>query len=174
MDRHGLKLPEALALISAYRVADEADRRELLRSPLGVLRPEPAPSPAISPTATVLERRLQTIQEALVSLAEFTIPEQLAPAEKRRLEARLRSVLAQLQNTACAQGIQQTIPNPASFTEAGPGEDHRTPRDPERNRTAACLLRHPGNRSPGGVFPKDRTPCVERAGLPCPWAAAPS
>jgi ParB-like chromosome segregation protein Spo0J len=27
MERHGLKLPETLALISAYRVADEADRR---------------------------------------------------------------------------------------------------------------------------------------------------
>ena len=192
MERHGLKLPEALALISAYRVADEPDRRELLRSPLGVLRPEPAPSPAISPTATVLERRLQAIQEALVSLAEFTIPQQLAPAEKRRLEARLRSVLAQLQNTACAQGTQQAIPNPegetneaeqrptqqfpnpAPFSEAGPGEDHRTPGDPERNPTAACLLRHPGDRPPGGVLPKDRSPCFERAGLPCPRAAAPS
>jgi len=190
MDRHGLKLPEVLALISAYRVADEEDRKELLRSPLGVLRPEPAPSPAISPTATVLERRLQTIQEALVSLAEFTIPEHLAPAERRRLEARLRSVLAQLQNTACAQGIQQAtanpkgdpdeqqpiraFPNSVPFTETWPGEDHHTPRDPEGNRSAACLLRHPGNRSPGGVFPKDRSPCVERAGLPCPWAADPS
>ena len=49
MQRHGLALRETLTLLSAYRVADEPDRRELLRAPLGVVRAKPSPGPVNSP-----------------------------------------------------------------------------------------------------------------------------
>ncbi|MGH8649718.1 MAG: ParB/RepB/Spo0J family partition protein, partial [Burkholderiales bacterium] len=102
IDRHRLKHREALVLLAAYRVADEPDRRQLLQAPLGLVRAEPAPSPATSLDTTQLEQRLEGIRDALVSLTHFTIPEHLAPAEQRRLRARLRSVRAQLHHTARA------------------------------------------------------------------------
>jgi len=184
IERHALKLREALALLSAYRVADETERRELLRAPLTVARPQPPSSPAISPTTTVLERRLEHIREALVDLAGFTIPDELAPVEKRRLEARLHSVLAQLQNTVCAHDIDRATPNPkgdedepepktprqhsphpTSSTETRPSQDPGSPGDSERDRTAAHLLRQQGDRSSSGLLPQDRSPGVERAGV---------
>ena len=86
IDCHGLKLREALALVSAYRVADKQDRRILLNAPLDLLRPEPHPSPASSPALTECEQPLESIRQALVSLADFAIPPEIAPAEKRRFE----------------------------------------------------------------------------------------
>ena len=185
IQRHALKLREALALLSAYRVADEAERRELLRTPLTVARPQPPSSPAISPTTTVLERRLEHIREALVDLAGFTIPDELAPVEKRRLQARLHSVLAQLQDTVCAQDIDRAIPNPkgdedepeprtprqhsphpSSSTETRPGQDPGAAGDSEPDRRASQLLRQQGDRSPGGLFPQDRSSGVGRARVP--------
>ncbi|MCP4897124.1 MAG: ParB N-terminal domain-containing protein, partial [bacterium] len=41
IDNHALKHREALVLVSTYRMADETDRRELLRAPLGLVRAEP-------------------------------------------------------------------------------------------------------------------------------------
>ena len=184
MERHALKLRETLALLSAYRVADEPDRRELLRAPFTVVRPQVPSSPAISPIVTVLESRLEHIREALVSLADFTIPEELAPSEKRRLEARFHSVLTQLKNTACAHSIGQAAPNstgdydeseqrperqlpqPISRIEAGTPEGCRSPGDSERDRTAAFLLRHQGDRSPGRMVAQDRSPHISREGVP--------
>ena len=49
VERHGLKLREALSVVSAYRVADEPDRRELLRSPLGAVRTASPADPVSSP-----------------------------------------------------------------------------------------------------------------------------
>ena len=184
MERHALKLGETLALLSAYRVADEADRRELLRAPLTVVRPQVPASPAISPTVTALERRLEHIRETLVSLAEFTIPEELAPSEKRRLEARFRSVLTELENTACAHGIEQAVPNPTggydeseqrpprqfpqtiSRIEAGAAEGNRSTGDSERDRAPAFLLRQQGNCPQGPVVSQDRPPRPQRPRVP--------
>ncbi len=189
MQRHGLKARETLTLLYAYRVADGPDRREVLRSALGVVRAKPSPDPVSSPTAIALERRLEQIQEALVSLAGFVIPSELAPGEQRRLEARLKSVLAQLENTACAHRSEQGVPNlqgennereqrstqqlalPTSQTEARPSKDRPWPRDSERNPTATCLLRNQRNCSPGGLLAQDRSAFLERARLSCPARA---
>ena len=89
---HGLKLREALPLISAYRLADQPLRRKLLHAPLGVLKPSSSLNSVSSPTAVVLQQRLQHFHETLVDLALFIIPKQLAPADKRRLQAKLRKV----------------------------------------------------------------------------------
>ena len=182
VERHGLKLREALRLLCSYRVADEPDRRELLRTPLEAVRSGNSSSPATSPTVTVLERRLEYISEALVSLTEFSIPDELAPPEKRRLEALLHGVLAQLQTTVCAE---QTEPNhtgdsdeseprterklPRTQTnpcgETGAGKDRRSQGDPTRDRAAACLLRHQRDSTPGRLVAQDRSTHIERAGL---------
>jgi hypothetical protein len=44
------------------------------------------------PTAAVLEQRLDSISKMLTELADFTIPADLAPAEKERLAASLAEI----------------------------------------------------------------------------------
>jgi len=190
VERHGLKLREALRLLGSYRVADEPDRRELLRAPLQVVRSGSSSSPATSPTVTVLERRLEYISEALVSLTEFSIPDELAPPEKRRLEALLHGVLAQLQTTVCAHTIEQTepknhtgdtdeseqrterkLPQTHPCGEAGADKDRGSQGDARRDRAAACLLRHQGDCSPGRLVAEDRSAHFKRAGLSSTTAA---
>jgi len=172
IDRHRLKHREALVLVAAYRVADEPDRHELLRAPLGRVRAEPAPSPTTSTLATELEHRLERIREALLDLSEFVIPLELAPAEQRRLEARLRSVLAQLHHTARALETEHPAANltgdpddseqtsPAipktSSPEVQPTESRAPGGDPDRDRKAPHLLRQPRDCSPR------RTPSATR------------
>lgn len=189
VQRHGLKLREALRLLGSYRVADEPDRRELLRAPLKAVRSRSSSSPATSPTVTVLERRLHYIQEALVSLAEFSIPDELAPPEKRRLEARLHGVLAQLETTVCAHTIEQTEPNHTGdydeseqptepklcqtnpCGQAGAGQERGSTGDPTRDPAVACLLRYQRDCSAGRLVAQDRSPHFERAWLSSTAAA---
>lgn len=99
-ERHGLTERASIALFETYRVADEQDRKRLLRDPKGTL--EPDPSPTLSPLTTQLERRLERIRRALLDLACFRIPIGIAPPEERRIDAVFRSVLAQLEQTTRA------------------------------------------------------------------------
>jgi hypothetical protein len=102
---HGLREREVLALAHNYRVADEVDRRDLLRSPLASLRPDPPP---VSPRAAALEKRLEDFQRELVDLRSFALPDDLPPAERRRLDALLRGVYQQLGETARATTNEST------------------------------------------------------------------
>ena len=180
IDKNSLKAREALALVATYRVADEIDRHELLKAPLGWVRAEPTPTPTTSPDATELEKRLEHIREALVSLANFVIPPELAPAEQRRLDARLQSVLDQLQQTACALGIEHEGPNltgdqhdrqetrttePTTFNQTPPRKSHDLGGDPGRDRQAPPTLRKPGDCSTSGLFPQDRSTRSAREGV---------
>jgi ParB-like chromosome segregation protein Spo0J len=99
-EKHALPAKATVALCEAYRVADEPDRKQLLRDPKGAL--EPMPSVAQSSLAIALERRLEQIRRSLVNLTCFRIPSELAPPEQRRIEAVLRSVLDLLQQTVRA------------------------------------------------------------------------
>jgi hypothetical protein len=94
---HGLREREVLALVHNYRAADEVDRRDLLCSPLASLRPDPPP---VSPRAVDLERRLEDFQRGLADFRAFALPDDLAPAERRRLDALLRCFHQQLGETA--------------------------------------------------------------------------
>ena len=62
-ERHGLSAREVLNLVKLFGSADEADRRLLLRDPLGRLRPEPR-SAAVSPRSVELERQLQQVRRS--------------------------------------------------------------------------------------------------------------
>jgi len=166
--RHGLKLREALALVCSYRVADKQDRRALLEAPLDLLRPEPYPSPAASPALIDCEKRLESIRQALVSLADFLIPAQMAPAEKRRVEALHRSVVEQLHATAALDTLkhcdpkgdpddrEQPPPQPLPLPIPPGSEDRCPPVDPAGDREPLCLLRQQGDRPPRGAVAEDR------------------
>ena len=166
-EHHGLTERASIALFEAYRVADEADRKRLLRDPKGIL--EPAPSPAQSPLVTALERRLERIRSALLDLTCFSAPVGLSPPEARRIDAVFRSVLIELEKTAVTllglgaspakiddgQRRQERQPRAADQAPArrglggDPGPDHRAARqglwDPQ-DRPASRLL--PEDRSP--------------------------
>ncbi len=183
IENHGLKLQEALMLVSAYRVADETDRRALLKAPLEHVRPEPAHSQTISDSTTVLEKRLEHIHEELVSFAEFNIPDKLVPAEKRRLEALHRSVLSQLRQTLRALGIEhedsnftgdnhdrkhernQSCSESCPSTKAGQTESRDPAAEPRRDCAASHLLWNKADCSESGSVQKDRSPCSQRGGM---------
>lgn len=95
---HRIRATDAVTLVHAYRVADETDRRGLLRDPEGTLRP--APSPVSSPRAAELEGRLEIFRRTLADLRLFTLPDDLSPGERRRLEALERSLHQELADTA--------------------------------------------------------------------------
>ncbi len=56
--------------------------------------------------AADLEQRLEEYRRSLEELSSFALPEDLAPPEQRRLEAKLRSVHHQLRQTAANLGIE--------------------------------------------------------------------
>ncbi len=146
---HGLREREVLTLVQHYRVADEVDRRDLLRSPLETLRPEPPP---VSPRANDLEKRLEGFQKELADLRSFALPNDLAPAERRRLDALLRCVHQQLGEAARALvTTNESMPTnkeeprepddapPAHVLDARRPAEQASPRDP-----LAALPRPPG------------------------------
>jgi hypothetical protein len=121
IERHGLSGREAAILLHAYRAADEADRRALLREPLARVRPAAGSALTRSPRAEALESRLFEIRRALLDLETFTFPGDLAPAEARRLEALYRSVVQQL--GAAAQKLGQSSMSKESIVERAQTED---------------------------------------------------
>lgn len=194
IERHALKGREAPALVSAYRVADEVDRRALLRAPLELLRPKRAVSAGVSPRTVDLEQRLEQIREALVDLAAFSVPPELPPAEQRRLLARYRSVLAQLEATAAALLDRKSANTPSSQSEEShaastesraeaPVVDivnvgdqqsappRRAPGNARRDRGPACPLRHEADRPPRGLVPQTRPPRAGGGGMLAPRAS---
>jgi len=101
-ERHRLTLKEALALLSAYRVAEgDAERRRLLAEPLPTVRPEQRSASPLTALGARIEERFDRAEAALEALADFSLPDEgLAPAERRRLEARRRAMQHKLFTTA--------------------------------------------------------------------------
>ena len=111
--QHRLTGGEALALVAAYRDAeDDRARSALLAAPLAVVRPARAPAP-LGPLAARLAERLERIRAALADLAAFELPpDGLTPVERRRLEADQRRVRHQLRETARALGVEGGLASP--------------------------------------------------------------
>ena len=108
IEGHGLKGQEALALVSAYRTCEHAEeRRALLSDPLTAVRPSNRTAKTFSALCTRLEEKLGLVRSALLSIANFTLPDEgLTLPERRRLEAEHRKVIHQLFNTAQALAVE--------------------------------------------------------------------
>jgi hypothetical protein len=117
IERHGVGPQKAIALIETYERGDEVDRRELLRDPLGVLKKRDEAMPQVSPRAKDLERRMVKWQRQLAEIRSFRLPNDLAPAERRRLEAVWRGLVDEVAITHRALGgVLQDAPPPTPRT----------------------------------------------------------
>jgi hypothetical protein len=137
--QHGLGARDALALVRVWRAADERDRSELLRDPLGVLRPPAADTETRSVRARDLEAEIERLRTALQDLALFKLPPELAPPERRRLEALWRGLVAELRATARHLSPEGAgCEPPLSSTEEPSRDERREPqRSEEQPRTAS-------------------------------------
>ena len=103
--KHGLGGREAQMLVGAWRAASPADRKQMLRAPLEHLRSDDDDArPTLSSRAAQLEAQLHRVRHALADLAAFQIPAELAPPERRRLEALHRAVARDRPHTDCNPG----------------------------------------------------------------------
>jgi ParB-like chromosome segregation protein Spo0J len=161
VERHSLREREALALISAWRVASsDRERAALLADPIPAVRPQAQSSSPLSALATNLHERLETMRQALSDLSSFQIPEQgLSDAERRRLEAEYRFVLNLLSETSQTLGRATTQPSPdkkensyeQNQTEHIETSTRRVPTDPS---VAPERLWDPGHCPPHGTRPE--------------------
>jgi len=108
IDRHGLKGHEALALVSAYRLAETPQQRsQLLSEPHAAIRPQQRTASVVGALASHIEEKLRLAREALVRIANFSLPDEgLSSAERRRLDTEHRSLLYQLYTTAQALAME--------------------------------------------------------------------
>jgi len=135
VEQHALKVKEALALVSAYRLAKSpAERRRLLDDPLPVIRPTRSASP-LGPLAKAISGRLARIGQALDDLACFRLPpDGLTASERRRLEADHRRALHQLFVTARTLEVEHPGLTPKEETDdsgrQAPGSGSTVPAGP--------------------------------------------
>jgi ParB-like chromosome segregation protein Spo0J len=102
IDKHHLKFQEALALVSAFRVAQSDEQRtQLLAHPLETVRPNKRDVSPLGALGRHLEESLSRIRKALDDLNQFYLPDEgLTPPERRRLEAQYKAVIQQTMSTA--------------------------------------------------------------------------
>jgi hypothetical protein len=142
VEREGLRVREGLALVSALRVEPDRRRRAaLLAAPRALFEPPPAPRSGL---AARLEERLLRAQRALDDLTdlELELAGDLSDAERRRLGALQRAVLARVHTLA-----QRTAGNAAPGLTCTPrDEDER--RDDDERRPADPAAVRPGAGDP--------------------------
>ena len=160
-ERGGLTTRETFALLSAFRVASEAERASLLAQPVRAVRPDRSQAPAFSPLCARLEERLRRTHQALLDLASFSIPDEgLSPAERRRIEAQHRAVLELLATTAA----RAAETSPATTSNPQPQEQ-----DDERRRHEdgpLCPEPSPGRTDHRGDDAEATPAHAERGGAP--------
>jgi ParB-like chromosome segregation protein Spo0J len=162
---HQLREREAMALLAALRLCeDDAERDRLLRDPLAVLRPAPAPT-VTGPLAASLELRLEEARRALEALADFTLPDTgLTDAERRRLAALHRTVLAlspQLPSPPTEEVLHE--PSKETTTHHDPAPARGAGADPAPRPTAS---RDPRDRPAPRPRPQGHPPFPSRGGHP--------
>ena len=163
VERHSLREREALALISAWRVASsDRERAALLADPIPVVKPQAQSTSSLGALAMNLHERLETMRQALSDLSSFQIPEQeLSDAERRRLEAEYRFVLNLLSQTAQTLGSTTTQPSPnrkENSYEQNQKIETSTRRAPADPSVAPERLWHPEHCPPHGPRPESHPP----------------
>lgn len=144
--RHPLRHAERLALIESYRIGEPAEQRRLLDNPLGTLRPKS--SPAFSPRFHEIEQCLVTLTQALHDVRTVDIPDDLPPAEQRRLEAL---------NRAFRQELNLTI-NDITKEKTHDSIQRPEPGNPPENFRTGRTRRQPKNSSASRDLPKTGSP----------------
>lgn len=98
VEKHALKMQEIQLLIQTWRTASEDERPSLLADPL--FKREQQDSPSHSARLKALEAKLSAIRNALNEFQDLIIPQDLAEAEQRRLQAICSSIQNQINQMA--------------------------------------------------------------------------
>ncbi|NLI79963.1 MAG: hypothetical protein GX442_26395 [Candidatus Riflebacteria bacterium] len=165
--RHGLTNRETGVLIQAIRVSEPGEIKSFLEDPLPLVRPPPP----MAGTAARLEARFEEIRRAVQEFGEMTMPADLAPAARRRLEALQRQVARELARVTRRWESRQPPSDAAahlhershdhdqfpSQTPAIPGHPGHQGRPPGDSGSGGSL-QHPGDCPAGRPVSQDRAP----------------
>jgi len=94
VEKHALKMREIQLLIQTWRAASDEEKPGLLTDPL--FKKEQQDSPSHSARLKALEAKLSAIRNALNEFQSLIIPQDLAEAEQRRLQAICSSIQNQI------------------------------------------------------------------------------
>jgi len=98
VEKHALKMREIQLLIQTWRAASDEEKPGLLADPL--FKKEQQDSPNHSARLKALEAKLSAIRNALDEFQDLIIPQDLAQAEQRRLQALCSSIQNQINQMA--------------------------------------------------------------------------
>ncbi len=98
VEKHALKMREIQLLIQTWRAASDEEKPGLLADPL--FKKEQQDSPNHSVRLKALEAKLSAIRNALDEFQDLIIPQDLAQAEQRRLQALCSSIQNQINQMA--------------------------------------------------------------------------
>ena len=98
VEKHALKMGEIQLLIQTWRAASDEEKPGLLADPL--FKKEQQDSPNHSARLKALEAKLSAIRNALDEFQDLIIPQDLAQAEQRRLQALCSSIQNQINQMA--------------------------------------------------------------------------
>ena len=94
VEKHALKMREIQLLIQTWRAASDEEKPGLLADPL--FKKEQQDSPSHSARLKALESKLSAIRNALNEFQSLIIPQDMAEAEQRRLQAICSSIQNQI------------------------------------------------------------------------------
>lgn len=127
---HDLNARETIVLIQALRVVEPSERRALLDNPLATVRPRAAPT--ASPRLIELEQQLGQMSRIVQEIGSMTFPADLAPAERRRLEALRLQV-----NLDVIRLAYELEDRPAPFSTLANKSERRIPNDKSSSTPAS-------------------------------------
>ena len=117
-ETHALTNAELLALLHTWKVTKTiAERRTFLKDPKAILKP-PLPR-TLSERARHLEFQLQQVQQAISDFRFLRLPEDLAPPERRRLQALYRAIHKELKDLPAPCGPTANPSSPDGPTSNG-------------------------------------------------------
>ena len=105
VEKHALKMREIQLLIQTWRSASDEEKSGLLADPL--FKKELQDSPSHSVRLKALEAKLSALRNALNEFQSLIIPQDLAEAEQRRLQAICSSIQNQINQMA--DGIRSEV-----------------------------------------------------------------
>jgi hypothetical protein len=112
VEKHSLKMLEIQLFIQTWRSASDEEKPSLLADPL--FKREQQDSPSHSARLKALEAKLSAIRNTLNEFQNLIIPQDLAEAEQRRLQAICASIQSQINQMA--DGIKSEVSDVAPIS----------------------------------------------------------